>query len=73
MAPLDCRMVDSGFYCAVPHLEVEALIAMSNKLLMHFDAGQVSGLSSGHPTASCYWSLVSLSSHCKAHINDSPS
>jgi hypothetical protein len=37
MAPLDCSMVDAGFYCpGLPHPGVEALIAMSNKLLMHF-------------------------------------
>jgi hypothetical protein len=36
-APLDCQMVDAGFYCpGLPHLGVEALIAMSNKLLMHY-------------------------------------
>ncbi len=36
-ALLDCRMVDAGFYCPeLPHPGVEALIAMSNKLLMHF-------------------------------------
>jgi hypothetical protein len=37
MAPLDCRMVDAGFYCpGLPHPGVEALTAMTNKLLMHF-------------------------------------
>jgi hypothetical protein len=37
MAPLDCRMVDANFYCpGLPHPGVEALIAMTNKLLMHF-------------------------------------
>ncbi len=37
MAPLDCRMVDAGFYCPdLPHPGVEALIAMANKLIMHF-------------------------------------
>jgi hypothetical protein len=36
-APLDCRMVDAGFYCpGLLHPGVEALIAMTNKLLMHF-------------------------------------
>jgi len=36
-APMDCRMVDAGFYCpGLPHPGVEALIAMSNKLLMHY-------------------------------------
>jgi hypothetical protein len=35
--PLDCRMVDAGFYCpGLPHPGVEALIAMTNKLLMNF-------------------------------------
>jgi hypothetical protein len=30
-------MVDTGFYCpGLPHPGVEALIAMSNKLMMHF-------------------------------------
>ena len=37
MAQLNCRMVDAGFYCSgLPHPDVEALIAMTNKLLMHF-------------------------------------
>ncbi len=37
MAPLDCRMVHAGFYCpGLPHPGVESLIAMANKLLMHF-------------------------------------
>ncbi len=37
MAQLNCRMVDAGFYCpGLPHPGVEALIAMTNKLLMHF-------------------------------------
>ncbi len=36
-APLDSRMVDAGFLCpGLPHLGVEALIAMTNKLLMHY-------------------------------------
>jgi hypothetical protein len=36
-APLDSRMVDAGFFCpGLPHPGVEALIAMTNKLLMHF-------------------------------------
>ncbi len=36
-APMDCRMVDAGFYCpSLTHPGVEALIAMSNKLLMHY-------------------------------------
>ena len=35
-APLDCRMIDAGFYCpGLPHPGVEAMIAMSDKLLMH--------------------------------------
>jgi hypothetical protein len=37
MAPLDCRMVDASFYCpGLPHPGVEVLIAMTNKLQMHF-------------------------------------
>jgi hypothetical protein len=36
-APLDCRMVDNSFYCpGLPHPSVEAVVAMTNKLLMHF-------------------------------------
>jgi hypothetical protein len=36
-APLNCQIVDAGFYCpGLPHPGVEALIAMTNKLLMHF-------------------------------------
>ncbi len=36
-APLDSRMVDAGFFCpGHPHPGVEALIAMTNKLLMHY-------------------------------------
>jgi hypothetical protein len=37
IAPLDSRMVDAGFSCPVlPHPGVEALVAMTNKLLMHY-------------------------------------
>jgi hypothetical protein len=37
MAPLDSRMVDAAFYCpGLLHPGVKALIAMSNKLMMHF-------------------------------------
>jgi hypothetical protein len=37
MAPLNCRIVDAGFYCpGLPHPGVEALIVMTNKLLIHF-------------------------------------
>ncbi len=37
MAPLDYRMVDAGFYWpGLSHPGVEALIAMTNKLIMHF-------------------------------------
>ncbi len=37
MVPLNCRMLDAGFYCpGLPHPGVEGLIAMTNKLLMHF-------------------------------------
>jgi hypothetical protein len=36
-APLESRMVDAGFFCpGLPHPRVEALIAMTNKLLMHY-------------------------------------
>jgi hypothetical protein len=36
-APLDSRMVDAWFFCpGLPHPGVEALIAMTNKLLMHY-------------------------------------
>ncbi len=36
-APLESRMVDARFFCpGLPHLGVEALIAMTNKLLMHY-------------------------------------
>ncbi len=36
-APLDWRMVNAGFYCpGLPHPGVEAIIAMTNKLLMYF-------------------------------------
>ncbi len=36
-APLDSRMVDAGFFClGLPHPGVEAFIAMTNKLLMHY-------------------------------------
>ncbi len=39
-APFDCRMVDAGFYCpGLPHPGVEALIAMTIKLLIHFGCG----------------------------------
>ena len=37
MASVDCRMVDASFYCpGLPHPGVEALTAMTKKLLMHF-------------------------------------
>jgi hypothetical protein len=36
-APLNSRMVDAGFFCpGLPHPGVEALIAMTNKLMMHY-------------------------------------
>ncbi len=36
--------MDSGFYeVELPHLSVEALIAMSNKLLMHYGHDTVTG------------------------------
>ncbi len=35
--PLDSRMVDARFFCpGLPHPGVEALVAMTNKLLMHY-------------------------------------
>jgi hypothetical protein len=43
-APLDSRMVDAGFFClGLPHPGVEALIAMTNKLLMHYGCRLVLG------------------------------
>jgi hypothetical protein len=36
-APQDSRMINAGFFCpGLPHPGMEALIAMTNKLLMHF-------------------------------------
>jgi hypothetical protein len=36
-APRDSRMIDAGFFCpGLPHAGVEALIAMTNKHLMHY-------------------------------------
>ncbi len=44
MVPLDCRMLDTGFYCpGLPHPGVEALIVMTNKLLMHFECRMAFG------------------------------
>jgi hypothetical protein len=43
-APQDSRMIDAGFFCpGLPHPGVEALIAMTNKLLMHFGSSSVLG------------------------------
>jgi hypothetical protein len=37
MVPLNFQKLDAGFYCpGLPHPGIEALIAMSSKLLMHF-------------------------------------
>ncbi len=36
-APRDSRMIDAGFFCpGLPHPGVEASIAMTNKLIMHY-------------------------------------
>jgi hypothetical protein len=43
-APRDSRMIDAGFFCpGLPHPGVEALIAMTNKLLMHFGCSSALG------------------------------
>jgi hypothetical protein len=43
-APLDSRMVDAGFFCpGLPHPGMEALIAMTNKLLMHYGSRSAPG------------------------------
>jgi hypothetical protein len=44
MTPLDSRMVDAGFYCpGLLHPGVKALIAMYNKLMMHFGCKSATG------------------------------
>ena len=44
-APRESRMIDSGFYGpGLPHPGVEALIGMSNKLLMHYGCKSAVGL-----------------------------
>ncbi len=36
-APQDSRMIDAGFFCpGLPHPNMEALIAMTNKLIVHY-------------------------------------
>jgi hypothetical protein len=43
-APPESRMVDAGFFCpGLPHPGVEALIAMTNKLLMHYGCRSAPG------------------------------
>jgi hypothetical protein len=38
------RMIDSGFYrVGLPHIGIEATIAMTNKLLMHFGCSTKTG------------------------------
>jgi hypothetical protein len=42
--PVDSRLIDAGFFgVGLPHLGVEALIAMSNKLLMHYGCDTATG------------------------------
>jgi hypothetical protein len=42
--PVGSRFVDAGFFgVGLPHLGVEALIAMSNKLLMHYGCDTATG------------------------------
>ncbi len=42
--PVGSRSVDAGFFgVGLPHLGVEALIAMSNKLLMHYGCDTATG------------------------------
>ncbi len=41
---VECCTIDSGFYgMGLLHLGVEALIAMSNKLLMHYGCNAATG------------------------------
>ena len=43
-APQDSRMIDAGFFCpGLPHPGMEALIAMTNKLIMHYGCRSVLG------------------------------
>jgi hypothetical protein len=42
--PVGSRTIDTGFYrVGLPHLSVEALIAMTNKLLMHYGCSTAKG------------------------------
>jgi hypothetical protein len=42
--PVDSHLIDAGFFgVGLPHLGVEALIAMSNKLLMHYGCDTATG------------------------------
>jgi hypothetical protein len=42
--PVESRTIDPGFFgFSLPHLGVEALIAMTNKLLMHYGCKTVTG------------------------------
>ena len=43
-APVVCRTIDAGFFgVGLPHLGVKALVAMSNKLLMHYGCNTATG------------------------------
>jgi hypothetical protein len=42
--PIGSRALDAGFFgIGLPHLGVEALVAMSNKLLMHYRCNTATG------------------------------
>ncbi len=42
--PVECRTINAGFYgIGLPHLGIEALIAMTNKLLMHYGCNTAMG------------------------------
>ncbi len=42
--PVESRTIDAGFFeIGLPHLAVKALIAMTNKLLMHYGCKTVTG------------------------------
>jgi hypothetical protein len=75
MAPLNCRMVDASFYCpGLAHPGVEALTAMTNKLLMHF--GCRTGLGTFLRMSYSFLLLelgVLFQPPYKAHINNIPS
>jgi hypothetical protein len=43
-APVGSRMIDTGFYgVGLPHVGIEALITMTNKLLMHYRCSTAMG------------------------------